>query len=240
MARTNGHGNPKWTRDETILALDLYLQNSAALPRSDPRVKELSELLQRLPYHSGHRTGTFRNIDGVAFKLQNLRQVATGRGLTNVSQADRSLWSQLGTQRDLVSRIAERIRVAAELTAQQPDVASGEEDEEFFEGRILTAEHRRRERNPRVRARLIALRRDAGNLACEMCSRQPVTDDPLLEDAIYEAHHIVPLAIGLAKATKIRDMALLCAACHRLVHRLIRVHKRWMTPSQCKETLSLR
>jgi len=24
MAVTHGHGNPKWTRDETILALDLY------------------------------------------------------------------------------------------------------------------------------------------------------------------------------------------------------------------------
>jgi hypothetical protein len=28
MAVTQGHGNPNWTRDETILALDLYLKSS--------------------------------------------------------------------------------------------------------------------------------------------------------------------------------------------------------------------
>ncbi|SKB04168.1 hypothetical protein SAMN02745166_03999 [Prosthecobacter debontii] len=26
MAKTNGHGNPDWTREETILALALYVQ----------------------------------------------------------------------------------------------------------------------------------------------------------------------------------------------------------------------
>lgn len=81
MARTQGHGNPKWTRDETILALNLYFELGGRIPPgNDSRVQELSELLRRFPYHANaSRRESFRNPDGVAFKLQNLRQVATGR-----------------------------------------------------------------------------------------------------------------------------------------------------------------
>ncbi|MBB5060889.1 hypothetical protein HDF16_005625 [Granulicella aggregans] len=73
MARTHGHGNPDWTRDETILALALYLETGEAVPsKKDPRVQRLSSTLRALPYHAeAARRETFRNPDGVAFKLQN-------------------------------------------------------------------------------------------------------------------------------------------------------------------------
>ena len=38
MAVTQGHGNPNWTRDETILALDLFLQLDGNVP--SPKSKE--------------------------------------------------------------------------------------------------------------------------------------------------------------------------------------------------------
>lgn len=47
VARTRGHGNPDWTRGETILALDLYFSAETAQARHDPRVKDLSEFLRR-------------------------------------------------------------------------------------------------------------------------------------------------------------------------------------------------
>src|SRR2546428_7519523 len=98
MARTQGHGNPNWTRDETILALDLYLDLRGQIPSEDDnRVRELSALLRRYPYHAvAARRESFRNPAGVAFKLQNLRQVATGKGLANVSDTDRLVWGELG------------------------------------------------------------------------------------------------------------------------------------------------
>src|SRR5581483_8043912 len=99
MAVTHGHGNPAWTRDEIILALDLYLDCQGHIPSSsDPRVLALSELLRSFPYHSrAARQASFRNTDGVSFKLQNLRQVATGKGLGNVSNMDRAVWKEFGT-----------------------------------------------------------------------------------------------------------------------------------------------
>jgi len=87
MAVTHGHGNPHWTRDETVLALDLYFDSDGKIPSStDDRVQALSELLRSFPHHSmSARKPSFRNADGVAFKLQNLNQVATGKGLGNTS-----------------------------------------------------------------------------------------------------------------------------------------------------------
>jgi 5-methylcytosine-specific restriction protein A len=52
MAITQGHGNPNWSRDETIIALDLYFDCGGSIPSSsDQRVIKVSKLLKALPYH---------------------------------------------------------------------------------------------------------------------------------------------------------------------------------------------
>jgi 5-methylcytosine-specific restriction protein A len=49
MAVTQGHGNPNWTRDEVLLALDLYLRCADRVPGpTDSRVIGLSEDLRLL------------------------------------------------------------------------------------------------------------------------------------------------------------------------------------------------
>lgn len=53
MAVTKGHGNPKWNREETILALDLYFKlDGQAVAPTDMAVPELSKFLRGLPYLS--------------------------------------------------------------------------------------------------------------------------------------------------------------------------------------------
>jgi 5-methylcytosine-specific restriction protein A len=235
MARTHGHGNPDWTRDETILALDLYFSIGTTPDRNDSRVEKLSELLQNLPYHASHeRQGSFRNTASVFFKLQNLRQVATGEGLSNVSAMDRRVWAEFGESPDKVNKLAELIRnsVASlnEAVLSRDDI----NDEEFFEGRILTVLHRRRERDPRVRARLLSKRRKLAGLSCDLCNCTPMTGEASLEDACFEAHHTVPIAATAERITRISDMALLCANCHRVLHRAIAVQKRWLTVDECR------
>src|SRR3954452_12847024 len=98
MARTQGAGNPDWTRDETILALDLYLQNGQRAPsKTDARLLKLSNALRALPYHSKDaRRDSFRNPDGVRFKILNIRSVSIGRGLSN-SEMDRKIWAEFGS-----------------------------------------------------------------------------------------------------------------------------------------------
>src|SRR4051794_37322178 len=136
MARTSGHGNPAWTRDETVLALDLYFDLDGDIPSpADSRIQELSALLRSMPYHAeAARKPSFRNPDGVGFKLQNIRQVATGKGLGNVSQMDRSVWAEFGEAPGAAKQLATAIRAGM----RQPDLHDDEDEDEFSEGKLLT------------------------------------------------------------------------------------------------------
>lgn len=237
MARTQGHGNPNWGRDETILALDLYFETNGIVPSgNDPRVIALSNLLRSLPYHAeASRKASFRNPDGVAFKIQNLRSVATGKGLGNVSATDRRVWEEFGSSPDAVRKLAHSIRAGVALSAS----VSETEDEEFFEGRLLTQLHSSKERNRRVRKQLIALRAKSGPLQCELCSRTASTNEAGYEDAEFEAHHLKPIASSTEASVRLSEMALVCACCHRLVHRAMAVSKRLLSLDEVRSLLKL-
>ena len=77
--------NPVWTRDELVLALDLYLGSRLALPgKRSAEVLELSATLNRLgAVLFGDRGEDFRNANGVYLKLMNFRSLDphyTGQG----------------------------------------------------------------------------------------------------------------------------------------------------------------
>jgi len=238
MAVTHGHGNPNWGRDEVLLALDLYFRCEGRIPsKDDPRVIALSDDLRRLPYHAeAARKPSFRNPDGVAFKLQNLRQIATGKGLGNVATNDRLVWAEFGKAPELVAKLATAIRAGIEqVAADEPS-----EDQEFLEGRLLTELHRRRERNPAVRKQLIATRRKSGKLTCDLCGGGSPSSSPELETASFEGHHLLGIAAGAERPTKLSDMALLHATCHRLVHAAIVLSKRWLTLTEARDVIRLK
>ena len=237
MAVTHGHGNPNWTRDEVILALDLYFDLDGSVPGpSDARIQQLSSLLRAFPHHAlAARKASFRNPDGVAFKLQNLRQVATGKGLGNVSRVDREIWNEFGASPQRTKGVAELIRVGVDLV--QAEMANGETDEEFVEGRIVTDAHLRRERSPRLRKKLIQHRTRNGRLRCDICDTVATGVPAALKEAMFEGHHVLPLAAGGERVTRLRDMALLCANCHRLLHRAIIQQRRWLTLGDAREIL---
>jgi 5-methylcytosine-specific restriction protein A len=234
LAVTSGHGNPNWTREEVILALDLFFDCAGSVPsENDDRVKDLSKLLRSFPHHShASRKESFRNAAGVVFKLQNLRQVATGKGLGNTSKVDREVWEEFGNNPLQTKEIAKLIRDSAEAIGEVHEEPS--EYETFREGRIVTETHRRRERDPKLRRRLLAQRRKRGPLKCDMCGMTASVNVAGLEDAMFEAHHVLPLASSLERKTKLADMALLCANCHRMIHRAISIEKRWLTVSEAR------
>lgn len=234
MPITRGHGNPNWTKEETILALELYLENpEKTRSRSDERVIALSEYLRSLPYHATEaRKLSFRNSDGVAFKLQNIRQVATGKGLGNFSEMDKLVWEELGHQPERVAALAALIRAAVKVISNAEE---SEVDEEFVEGRLVTEAHKRRERNPNLRGKFLSARKKKGELTCEICERK--AHPGIWGDAIFEVHHLVPLSVGEEGRTKLSDLALLCANCHRMLHRFISQEKRWLMIVDAKQLL---
>jgi 5-methylcytosine-specific restriction protein A len=233
MARTQGHGNPDWTREEVILALDLYFDLNGKIPSgTDERLKKLSDLLRRFPYHKeAARKESFRNPDGVAFKLQNLRQVATGKGLGNISRTDRAVWDEFGASPLKTKAIADLIR--AGVTGIE-STSAVKEEVEFVEGRVVTELHTRREREPKLRERVLSSRRSSNKLFCEMCGAFSPSSNTALMEAHFEVHHIIPLSSTNSRTTRLADLALLCANCHRLLHRAIAIEKRWLSIEEGK------
>ncbi len=238
MAVTKGHGNPDWNRDETILALDTYFTLGGKNPSAkDPRIVALSQTLRALPYHGeAARKPTFRNPDGVAFKVQNLRSRQTGRGLGNVSRMDREIWAELGANPAEVKRLAALIR--AGIAADQQTFESDEpEGVEFYEGRLLTRTHIRRERSASLR-RALMRKRQGNAMHCDVCGEAHSGLPQELREAAFEAHHIIPIAAVGAGATKLSDVALLCATCHRLLHRLIALRRAWVGLEEAKALIT--
>jgi 5-methylcytosine-specific restriction protein A len=216
--------NPPWQRDELILALDLYVQHGGRhLADDHPAVVDLSRVLNELPIHRGRRDGeTYRNPNGVSMKLLNFRQfdpTQEGVGLTRGNRLEKAVWEQYASCPDLLHQVAEVIRQGYRLV--EPGVAGDVEEETFPEGRILYRLHRLRERNTGViqKAKDQAKRRH-GRLVCCVCTFEFAQRYGSLGEDYIEGHHTKPLSELAAEAeTKVKDIALVCSNCHRMIHR---------------------
>lgn len=226
MPITQGAGNPDWTRDETILALDLLARHGGRpVDRRHVDVGELSDLLRAAVLHpQDGRKDNFRNDDGVALKLQNLLSaIEPTRGLS-ASKLDHEIVSEFPPERYAeLSELAQLLR--SKIAAPEADEPLPS-DEVFAEGRVLTRRHRFRD--ARLREQLLRKLKDKP-LVCEMCGPMQLPTDRTFAEAQFEAHHRVPLAQAEGEVkTRVADMALLCACCHRLIHRMISREKRWV------------
>lgn len=241
MAVTHGHGNPNWTRDETILALNLLFQLGDTNPSPfDNRVIKLSETLNQLPIHPQElRKEHFRNPAGVAFKIQNLKSVATGKGLTNVSNMDKIIWEEFGNKPEEVQELAAEIITDCSIFNETETLnETVPDDETFAEGKIITETHRRKERNKKLRESIITYRKKTNKIFCDICGIKPYFNNSIDDCAIFECHHIIPLSqSGVLVETKKEDIAFLCANCHKAIHQRIAREKKWITPEKMKELL---
>jgi len=89
------------------------------------------------------------------------------------------------------------------------------------EGQRHLRAHYARERSPRLRQdKLKEFRQVHGSLRCEICSFDASSHHPApFADRAFEVHHKNPLAGATAPVrTTLKDLAVLCANCHRAVH----------------------
>jgi hypothetical protein len=121
-------GRLDWTRDEIILAMDLYLTAEAPDygPFPDvgsPKVVVLSDLLKRLSAHPPERQGEkYRNPQGVYLKLMNLRAIQTdgAHGMKAYSQLDAAVWREYVDNPSRLHSEAAAIRARLEEGIIQP------------------------------------------------------------------------------------------------------------------------
>lgn len=232
--------NPAWNRDELILALDLYIRHRPSFPSGRyPEVIELSQLLNRLAaINMIAGSDKFRNGNGVAMKLQNFRSLDPsqgGKGLPAAGKGDAEVWAHFAGNVEGLRATATAIRatvIAFERTefGQEPD--DGEEAEE---GRILTRLHRSRERNRQlVERRKAKALQENGSLRCEACDFDYSARYGDRGAGFIECHHTSPVStLSPGVKTKLAELALLCANCHRMIH----VRRPWMTVEELRTAL---
>ena len=234
--------NPPWTRDELILALDLYRRvNPVQANAEDKAVLELSAVLKALPAQ-GHAedVARYRNPNGVRMKLANflaLDPSYSGVGLSRGGKLDADIWREFAGRGTELHRLAAAIREGAkEIAPADPDAGVVDaEDEEFPEGRVLTTLHKRRERSPKlVKRKKAAVLKERGRLDCEVCGFDFAKVYGELGRGFAECHHTVPLAeLGTARRTKLSDLSIVCANCHRMIHR----SKPMLRPSELQASI---
>jgi predicted HNH restriction endonuclease len=113
------HRNEPWSRDELILALELYLTNPASPPgKSSKEVRELSSLLNRLAEQlnrGGTHATTYRNANGVYMKMMNFRRfdpafTASGKvGLTRGNKDEAIVWNEFSADGQKLGQVATAI-----------------------------------------------------------------------------------------------------------------------------------
>lgn len=219
--------NPTWVRDELILALDLYFRvNPLHTSEQNPEILALSKVLNALPIHAERpERDVFRNPNGVYMKLCNFLRFDPsykGKGLTRGGKEEEAVWNEFGQDIDRLNRTSDAIRAGAtSITAQEVFTEVSSQDEEFAEGRILTALHKRRERSPTlVRKKKAEVFRREGTLACEVCDFDFQARYGMLGTGFVECHHKAPLSSLKERVqTRLIDIAIVCANCHRMLHR---------------------
>jgi predicted HNH restriction endonuclease len=111
--------------------------------------------------------------------------------------------------------------LAPGASAESDEDVAPADDEEGEEGRTLLRLHRMRERNLRlVRRKKQSVLATAGRLGCEACSFDFAAIYGPLGDGFAECHHRTPLAaLSGVTTTRLTDLAIVCANCHRMLHR---------------------
>lgn len=246
MPITKGQGNPDWTVDKIILALELILRCAPRVPGKDStEIKKLSDGVCSLPIHPATvRNERFRNPAGVYMKVQNLLSIDAphaGRKWLGTSRTDRAVWAAYSKRSDEVRKLAAAILDGAGLITSVTSLDESEDDFGVPEGEILPHLHRRHERRS-LRAKLVQKRRAANSLRCDACSCGPRLKDvgPGPEASEFEAHHVPPLRASGARTTRFSDLALLCANCHRLIHAVMRATATHQTVEDLKRSLGPR
>ena len=232
--------NPTWTRDELILALDLYFREPAARgSKTHPAVIELSETLNTLPIRPPAELGTYRNPNGVGLKLSNFLKFDpeySGAGMEHSGKLDGEIWDEFANDRNRLNLVAEAIKANSQTQLLPEVMEPGNDDMEAAEGRLLTSVHLIRERKPilvtKKKSKVLA---DTKKLECEACGFDFHKVYGSIGYGFAECHHTKPVSSLLPnEKTKLSDLAILCSNCHRMIHR----SKPWLSVADLKSKIS--
>ncbi|WP_239950773.1 HNH endonuclease [Dyella terrae] len=180
-------------------------------------------------------------------KMNNFRRfdpeyTREGRvGLQRGNKDEEAVWEDFASDPEMLARVANAIRTAIEgATPEMRELTSvlGNDGDaiEAMEGSVLTRMHRIRERSSKlVEQKKSEALRKFGCLKCEACGFDFTAKYGSAGRGIIDIHHLRPVhTLRPGDTTKLSDLAMLCANCHRVVHS----KRKWLTLEQLQQLLS--
>lgn len=235
--------NPNWTRDELILALDFYLKHRDRTPdKTSEQIARLSAEINRLAQRLGMTaSSTLRNVNGVYMKLMNFRShdpAFTDQGKVGLARGNKDegvVWAEFANDPDRLRATASVIRSTLETDIELTAPIAPETDAVAPEGRMVSRLHTVRERSRAiVNKKKAAFLKSHGHMFCEACGFSFSDKYGARGDGFIECHHTRPLhTLTPNEKTKLDDLALLCANCHRMVH----VRSPWLSMDELKKII---
>ncbi|EAQ29959.1 HNH endonuclease [Erythrobacter sp. NAP1] len=170
---------------------------------------------------------TLRNRNGAYMKMMNFRSIdpafkAQGKaGMKSGGKLEKVVWYKFVKDPVALKLEADRIRKAVEKADVESLAALPNEDEvEGEEGGVVMRLHKRYERDRSLSRKKIVSAKKAGSVECEVCEFDFEAAFGELGDGFIEVHHLKPVhTLGKGSKTRLKDLALLCANCHRMAHR---------------------
>jgi len=155
-----------------------------------------------------------------------------GAGLSRGGKLEEAIWNEFASDRERLQQLA--VAIADGYSSVSNDIQLEDEDEsEFPEGRVLYRLHRQRERNTNLVKKKKAT---AESLSCEVCGFDFLATYGEIGRGYIECHHTLPISdYSSGQKTKLQDLVLVCANCHRMLHR----RRPWLSISELAGLVSV-
>ncbi|CAM3726327.1 HNH domain-containing protein [Tsukamurella ocularis] len=228
-------GDADWTWDELLLACDLLASSDWVSPRAHTdEVQALSAFLRKQQPDLA-LSPEFRSPSSVHRKLEDLRSAHPDyhASATKGGRATRAMAAAFAADYETMHRLANEVLglgTESDEDASVPDAASAAEIVTAAEGRVLRRLTTVRERDRGLRNTKLTQFRAAhqGRVFCEVCSFDFGKVYGEHGEGYAEVHHRVPLHVTDEVVNDLDDLIVLCANCHRMIHR----RAPWLTPEQ--------
>jgi 5-methylcytosine-specific restriction protein A len=221
-----------WVYDELVLAADLVSRSGwTGVRASSAEAHALSALLRRGQLHDGEELpDNFRSTSSIQRKTYDIAtadEAYEGKP-TRGGRLDARVIAAFRADTAGMQARAAAVRIALDAGETLPVEPDEVDEVSAREGGILEHIARRRERDRGLRARKIRATLAAGGvIACEVCGFNFGRVYGERGEGYIEVHHVRPLHVSGETETRLDDLALLCANCHRMCHR-----GAWMTPDK--------
>lgn len=142
---------------------------------------------------------------GNACKLENVK------GIDNLDELLYDVWQNF---QDSFTEIDQKSVITTASTINE--IENNNPDISVPEGELKLVSHLVRERNQKIIAEKKNEAIINGNLKCEVCTFSFIK---VFNVEFIECHHITPISASGVTETTLNDLALVCANCHRMLHK---------------------